>query len=266
MTEIVVVGAGRCGLHVSAQLAARGQKVTLIERLPEAGGQVPEPDRDILLRFALRNGVRLLAGTLAVAYDETATHTLGVNGTERLRTSALVITSGTRPATRAELGIRGDRCAGILPGSAAHHFLDSGVLLGRRPVVLGSGPLARHLVESLRDHGARQVVSVGMSRLDVSAWPWVSRYDDSRIISVSGRLRVENVLLKTPSGVQRILTDSVLLAESSIPMRNVEGAITERPGVFFCHTEDEDNKTALARRLAHVTVSDVAEYLAAQSS
>jgi hypothetical protein len=265
MTEIVVVGAGRCGLHVSTRLAARGLAVTLVERLPEAGGQVPEPDRDTLLRSALRNGVRLLAGTLAVSYDETGTHTLGVNGANTLRTSALVISSGTRPATRAELGIRGDRCAGVLPGSAAHHFLDSGVLLGRRPVVLGSGRLAKHLLKSLWDRGACEVVSVGMSHLDVSAWPWVSRYEGARIISVRGGLRVESVLLETDDGVQRVLTDAVLLAESRIPMRNVEGAVSEGSGVFFCHTSDEEDLTAQARRLAETTTSDVAEYLAAQS-
>lgn len=68
MTDVMVAGGGRCGLHASRMLAERGLTVTLVERLPQAGGQEPERDAATLVKAAQAAGVKLVLGTLAVEY------------------------------------------------------------------------------------------------------------------------------------------------------------------------------------------------------
>src|SRR5579864_9359188 len=139
VSRVVVVGGGQSGLHAAAMLGAAAH-VKLVERLPDAGGQEPErPHTDELAAGASRAGAVLKLATCAVSWSGAVLTTLGVEGASELEADALVIATGSRPATRGELGIGGDRCAGVLPVSAAVHLTRSGVLVGRRPAVLGGG-------------------------------------------------------------------------------------------------------------------------------
>jgi len=149
VSDVVVAGAGRTGILVSRMLAERGIGVTLVERLPAPGGQEPETDAAQLARAASRAGVRMMLGTLAAEFRQGQVHTLGVEGAVTLSADALVVATGSRPQTRAELGIAGERGAGVMPGSATRHLLDSGVLLGRHPLVIGDGHLAEELCSAL---------------------------------------------------------------------------------------------------------------------
>lgn len=257
MTTVMVAGSGRCGLHTARILAANGIKVTVVERLPESGGQEPERDARRLHRAARRAGAEFMLGTLAVAYRNGRVDTLGVQGAQSTAVRCLVLATGTRPQTRAELGIGGDRGAGVMPGSAALHFLDSGLLMGKSPVVIGHGELALHLGETLLARGAHEVTSVA-SQPRIGQWPKViRRLDDASVVSVQGFPRVRSATVAAAEGTLDISTDSVILASGRVPMRNVEGAIFPGPNVVDCFSAGDPKADDEAVRVARSAVARV---------
>lgn len=284
MSSAVIAGSGQRGLICATELAVAGLDVVVVERLPHPGGQEPERTTGRLAKAARCAGVRFVLGTLAVQYDGAMVDTLGVNGARSLPCDALVVATGSRPATRAELGIAGDRCAGVLPGSAALHLTQAGVLLGHRPLIAGSGAFAAHCAEVQLAAGASEVtMTLPAHALDKVGVPAAVRvFAGYRVASVHGAARVEAAVLRRDSGPpdgtedgppdgtgeqpaagarsqgrdgepQRIIADALILAAGMRPMRNIEGAITERDGVFFCQPEGEDRGEQAARDSAAAT-------------
>lgn len=245
MSDVAVVGAGQTGLLAAVTLARAGVRVTLVERLPAPGGQEPERETATTLAGdARRAGVRMRLGTLAVRWEGGTLHTLGVDGAGRLACAGLLVASGTRPATRGELGIAGDRFAGVTPGSAAVHLTESGVLLGRCPVVLGGGTLAASCVRVLRHAGAERVTLVAPDGvLDPEAAQADGVLEGWTVETALGAPRVSTVVVMREGERERLHADALVLAHRRLPMRNVEGAVRAGPGVVFCHS-GADPKTA----------------------
>lgn len=263
--------------------------VVVVERLPHPGGQEPERTTERLAKAARQAGARFVLGTLAVQYDGTVVDVLGVDGAGSLPCDVLVVAAGSRPATRAELGITGDRCAGVLPGSAALHLTQAGVLLGHRPLVAGSGAFAAHCAQVQLAAGASEVTMTLPARAAsaVRVPAAVRVFAGYRVASVHGTARIEVAVLRLesrppadagerprPEGQppaadgepQRIATDALILAARMRPMRNIEGASTERDGVFFCQPEGEDRGEQSARTAAAATCSLVLATLASGPS
>jgi hypothetical protein len=238
--EVVVAGAGRSGLLVARILAEEGLGVTMVERLPAPGGQEPEPDAESLAAAATDAGVGWRLGTLALERVPDAVRTLGTEGAESLAAAVLVLATGTRPATRAELGIVGDRGAGVLPGSVAHHYLDSGVLPGREPLVVGDGQLAHELCAQLVRSGARRVTRVHSGPLPPT--PAGTTFGDATVEAVHGFPRVTGATVRQGERITRVAVDAVLLASGRVPMRNVEGALFGSDTVVECFSS-ADPKT-----------------------
>lgn len=263
MTAVAVVGAGRTGLLAAGALARAGAHVTVVERLPAPGGQ--EPERDTATRLAeqaRRAGARLVLGTLAVRWDPGRLHVLGVDGAARIDCAALAVTTGTRPATRGELGIAGDRCAGVVPGSAALHLTESGVLLGRRPIVIGGGSLAASCVHALTAAGADRVTVVAPDGvLDGGAAAAGSVFEGWSVESVLGSPRVAAVTIARDGSRERLAGDALVLAHRRVPMRNVEGAVRPRAGVVFCHSSADPKSLEDAAVTADRGVGEVIEVL-----
>jgi NADPH-dependent 2,4-dienoyl-CoA reductase/sulfur reductase-like enzyme len=236
--QVAVVGSGQAGLVASTRLACAAAQVTLVERLPAPGGQEPEgPVVGDLAARARAAGVGMALGTMALKWDGITLYTLGVEGARRLPCAALVVATGTRPASRAELGIAGDRPAGIVPGSAALHLTESGVLLGRRPVVLGGGSLAASCVTSLRDAGAEHITVVAP---DGILAPIADLADDIfngwAVTEALGQPRVSRIVITRRGASDYLAADTLILAHKRVPMRNIEGAIDPAPRVVFCHS------------------------------
>ncbi len=285
-TNVFIAGAGRSGLHAARLLAGHGLAVTLVERLPAPGGQEPEPDAEALARAARVAGVRFVLGTLAVSLDRAPSmigvddprisrannpdhgnpgsgpgrvHTLGIDGARVFPVDALVVATGTRPATLAELGATGDRTAGVLPGSAAVHLIESGVLPGWRPVIVGGGDLARHCLSLCLRAGAHGASLVSPSGPPGAAVPVpggrgqdsVDVYDGWRLVSVHGQPRVGYVVVARDGQTLRIPADAVILAQDRRPMRNIENAVRDAGVVVGCHSsadpKTDDDALATAR-------------------
>jgi hypothetical protein len=289
MSSVVVAGAGQRGLICAAQLAANSTDVVVVERLPYPGGQEPERSTARLAKAARQAGARFVLGTLAVQYDGTVVDVLGVDGAAALPCDALVVATGSRPATRAELSITGDRCAGVIPGSAALHLTQAGVLLGHRPLIAGSGAFAAHCAHMQLAAGASEVtMTLPAHSLDEVKVPaGVQVFAGYRVASVHGAFRIEAAVLRLesePSGgagqppdpdsqsprtdgePQQIAADALILAAGIRPMRNIEGAIIERDGVFFCQPGGEDRSEQSARIAAAATCSLVLATLAASQA
>jgi pyruvate/2-oxoglutarate dehydrogenase complex dihydrolipoamide dehydrogenase (E3) component len=289
MSSVVIAGSGQRGLICASRLAAAGLDVVVVERLPHPGGQEPERSTARLAKEAREAGAGLVLGTLAVQYDGRTVDILGVDGAASLPCEALVVATGSRPATRAELGITGDRCAGVVPGSAALHLTQAGVLLGHRPLIAGSGAFAAHCARVQLAAGASEVTMTLPAHVpgEVSVPAGVRVFAGYRVASVHGTSRVEVAVLHRENGSadgaqeplrpegqaartegepQRIAADALILAAGMRPMRNIEGAITERDGVLFCQPEGEDRGEQAARAAATATCSLVLAKLAADQT
>ena len=255
----LVVGAGRSGLLAARMLAREGLAVTLVERLPAAGGQEPEPAASGLAKAARRAGVDFVLGTLAVSLSGPVVETLGIGGAGSYRPDALVVATGTRPATVGELGVTGDRCAGILPGSAMIHLVESGVLPGWRPVVLGGGDLARHCAELCLRAGAHSVSVVSPAECAFASGRGIDTYDGWRLVSIHGWPRVDHVVIERDGQVARVTGDAVILAHQRRAMRNIEGAIRDGGLVVGCHSTADPKTADDAERTAREATQHVLE-------
>ncbi len=263
MSSVAVVGSGRTGLICAAELARKSVNVTLIERLPQPGGQEPEPDVGGLVKAASEAGVRWELGTMAVSYLNGQLQTLGVEGAATRHFDALLVASGCRPATRGELGIAGARCAGVVPGPVALHLTESGVLLGRYPVILGGGQLALECTDLLLRAGAQHVVVVAPEGPQVEFPTGVEIHEGWMITSVQGSLgRVTGVTVDSPG--ETITCDAVILAFQRRPARNIEGAVFDGESVVFCHSTVDPKDEIDAREKASAAVAEALDVLAAR--
>jgi NADPH-dependent 2,4-dienoyl-CoA reductase/sulfur reductase-like enzyme len=240
MASVVVAGAGQRGLRCAALLARAGAAVTIVERLSAPGGHDPGRSAGDAAHSATRSGARLLVDTLALRFDGTFVEVLGADGVSRLPCDALVVATGSRPASRAELCITGDRCAGVVPGPAALRLTRAGVLLGHRPLVAGSGKFALRCAREQLAAGASAVALTMPAGTRQAPDAGIRVYDGYRVVSVHGAIRVDRAILRNEHESIQVGADALILAAGLRPLRNIEGAIEQREGVFFCQPNRED--------------------------
>jgi NADPH-dependent 2,4-dienoyl-CoA reductase/sulfur reductase-like enzyme len=226
---VVVVGGGIAGLAAAAELAAT-RAVTLVERLPVAGGVLgyeAAPVRALEDRCRAA-GVRLQLGTTAVRFDGARVLTVGPGAIRWLEAAQLVYAGGGRPATQAELRILGPRLAGVLPATVAIHFAEAGVVLGRRVAIVGTGDWATAAAHALALTRTRCAITV----VAAAGAPPPAFEHDGLIAgwtpcAVEGDGRVGGLVLERDGQRHRVACDAVILADDPRPLRNVDGAVHE---------------------------------------
>ena len=267
--SVVVVGAGAAGLGAAAALARRGAAVALVDRVPVAGGAAGHASPDVRAHAAAaeRAGAAFVLGATATRWEDGRVLVCAPGAITWRPAATLVFAGGTRPATAAELGLAGDRPAGVLAVQVAKHLLETGTPLWRRAVIVGDGPDAAAAAGMIRAAGGT-VTAVGGTRAGVAsatgvasapgvasasgagfAPAWADRVlPDWRAVAVHGRTRVTSLTVARGDETVAIACDAVLLAARPRPVRNVEGAIADdAPGVVFLQDLDAPGFAATAR-------------------
>jgi len=219
---VAIVGAGITGLACAHALRDVAE-VTVVDRIPVPGGvhgwEAPETRE---LAQACRAHMRL--GETAIRWDGLALLAIGQDGPQRMGAAALVIATGARPLGRAELGIAGGRPGGIVAATVACHLAENGLLVGRRPLIVGGGDWAMRAAHELRAAGAERATLVcpdGLLRERPNDDAVHVREHD-RVVSVAGAPRVRTATLA--SG-ETLGCDAVVLAHGVAALRNVDGAV-----------------------------------------
>ncbi|MFJ3928435.1 NAD(P)/FAD-dependent oxidoreductase [Streptomyces sp. NPDC090022] len=235
--DVLVVGAGPAGLALAARVAAAGAgRVEVLEREEEAGG-VPrhcrhggfgDPPRPWLagpayarraVRAALAAGAAVRTGVSATGWAGPLTlTTTSPAGLERITARAVVLATGARERPRSARLVPGSRPAGVLTTGevqqAVHRY---GQDVGRRAVVVGAGPVARHAVRTLRRAGTR-VVAVVTERPRAAAVPGAALLTATTVAELRGRGRLSGVAVRHADGRYGVLAcDTVVFTGDWIP-------------------------------------------------
>ncbi|HEV2013255.1 MAG TPA: FAD-dependent oxidoreductase [Candidatus Dormibacteraeota bacterium] len=228
--DVVVVGAGVSGLTLAGEVARRAS-VTVIDRLPAVGGVLGYEDPLVreLHEVTVARQVELLLGTTALRWVDNRLLVAGPRGIEWIPAGCLVFCGGTRPSTAAELGIGGDRPAGVFSASVAIHLMEAGVRLGNSVVVVGSSDWAARAAFHLDRQGTHAAVVLDQEEPRFGERHWCGW----RLLEVHGAARVSHVLLARDGFRQRIACDAVVLGARLKPLRNVDGAVFEGPNVIY---------------------------------
>jgi flavin-dependent dehydrogenase len=249
--DVIVVGAGPSGLAAAAVLADHA-RVVIVDRIPVPGGESGWQSGEVqrMVDGCRRRGVEFRLGATAIRWKP-GELLIGEPGkVSTMRAHHLVYAGGIRPGTAVDLGITGDRPAGVIPATVAEHLLATDVPLWRRPVIIGRGRWAARLVPHLRRHGA-EVSLVAMD--DESALDAVRTIRCHGGIVVTGRERVTSVTVDASDGTIEIDCDAVILAGRPQANRNVDGAVLETSaGVSFVQPTGGDGPAERAAAAAEI--------------
>ena len=157
---------------------------------------------------------------------------IGPDGVRRIEASALVIAAGSRPLGRAELGLTGPRPAGILPATVACHLSETGLLIGRRPAVIGGGDWAARALERLLHAGADTIEVIAPDGV-LRPLPESAQITLRSSAAPAWRWRAPTASLRSIDGGERVDCDAVVLAHGLAPLRNVDGAVWDGPRTVY---------------------------------
>jgi len=219
---VAIVGAGITGLACAHALRDVAE-VTVVDRIPVPGG-VHGWEAAETRELAPACGAHLRLGETAIRWDGLTLLAIGQDGPRQMGAAALVIATGARPLGRAELGIAGGRPAGVVAATVACHLAENGLLVGRRPLIVGGGDWAMRAAHELRAAGAERATLVcpdGLLRERPNDDAVHVREHD-RVVSVAGAPRVRTATLA--SG-ETLGCDAVVLAHGVAALRNVDGAV-----------------------------------------
>ena len=164
--DIAIIGGGAAGLTAAARCAEAGARTLVVERMERLGGvlrqcihngfglhyfkeEMTGPEyASRVHRMAEKAGAGFMLESTVVEItpEKDGGHCLLVyshaDGVVRLHAKAVILAMGCRERCRGNLGIPGDRTAGVYSAGAAQQMLNmEGMLPGRRAVIVGSGDI-----------------------------------------------------------------------------------------------------------------------------
>ncbi|MFG2873659.1 NAD(P)/FAD-dependent oxidoreductase [Streptomyces sp. NPDC048337] len=250
--DVLVVGAGPAGLALAARVAAAGAgRIEVLEREQDAGG-VPRhchhggfgrPPRPWLrgpvsarraVQAAVDAGASIRTGVTATGWSgPLSLETTSPAGLERITARAVVLATGARERPRSARLVPGSRPAGVLTtGELQQSVHLHGQPVGRRAVVVGAEPVARHAVRTLRRAGA-EVVAMVTEHPRGTALPGVPLLTATTVAELRGRGRLSGVAVRHEDGRSGVLAcDTVVFTGDWIPDHELarRGGIILDPG------------------------------------
>jgi NADPH-dependent 2,4-dienoyl-CoA reductase/sulfur reductase-like enzyme len=258
--DTVVIGGGPAGMAAAALAAELGLSVTLIENRDLLGGiplQCIHPGFGLhylgedltgtqfayrLIDRVERSGaeVMLKAHVHSIdveAHDEKVVNVVAPEGVMKVRCKAVIYAAGARERTLFEIGVVGDRPAGVFTAGEAQLLMDLyGVLPGREVVILGSGDVGLIMARRFALEGAKVKAVV-----EIMPWPGglmrnivqclkdfnIPLLLSHAIVKILGKRRVEKVVVAKVGEDLRPLPGT----EFDIPCDTVVVAAGLRPNV-----------------------------------
>lgn len=243
--EVAIVGGGPAGLSAATELAQQGLDVLVLERQAEAGGiprhcghppfgmrefgrvlRGPEYAKRLVAR-AEAAGVRFLRPASVVALRPGGTLVITTEaGPAHLSARAVLLATGVRETTRAGRLIGGTKPAGVLNTGALQALVYlSGQAPFRRPVILGSELVSFSALLTCRHAGIRPAAMVepGPRPLAWRASPLLPRllgvpcHFGTQVEAVTGRERVEGLVLRTGERVWELAADGLIVSGGFVP-------------------------------------------------
>lgn len=168
VADVAVIGAGPAGLAAAACAAERGQRVVVVDRGINVGGQIwrhvsggaiPRLAEQWIARFE-RSGAKRLGGASVVDAHATASgFELLVDESASaigIRAQSVILATGARELF---IPFEGWTLPGVMGIGGAQALLKSGAsFAGKRVVIAGSGPLMLPVAASMSHAGARVVL------------------------------------------------------------------------------------------------------------
>ncbi|MEU6892396.1 FAD-dependent oxidoreductase [Streptomyces sp. NPDC046557] len=250
--DVLVVGAGPAGLALAARLAGAGAgRVEVLEREQDAGGvprhchhggfgRPPLPwlrgpayarqavDAAVGAGASIRTGVTATGWAGLSSLDTTSPA-----GLERITARAVVLATGARERPRSARLVPGSRPAGVLTtGELQQSVHLYGQSVGRRAVVVGAEPVARHAVRALRRSGA-EVVAMVTEQARGAAVSGVPLLTATAVAELHGRYRLFGVSVRHADGRSGLLAcDTVVFTGDWIPDHELarRGGVAVDPG------------------------------------
>lgn len=252
--DVAIIGGGPAGLAAATELKRLGvERVVVLERSDEAGGI---PRHCGHPPFGMREFKRILTGPAyaqrLVAKAEAAGVSVLVrrsvvrigpqgvltvaspNGTVEMTASRILVATGAREATRAQLLVPGVRPLGIMNTAALQAFVyQERSLPFRRPVIIGSELVSLSALLTCRSHGIRPVAMVETHKV-VQARPsffvlphliGVPVFTGAEILTIEGGGRVTSVRLRQRDGAETFLDcDGVVFSGRFVAEAALAGA------------------------------------------
>jgi thioredoxin reductase len=232
--DVAIIGGGPTGLAAATELKRMGVKrVVILERGEEAGGiprhcgHPPFGMREFariltgpayarrLVRTAGEAGVTLLTKHTVVGKGPDGVLTVASpDGIVTVQATRILIATGAREATRAQLLVPGLRPLGVMNTAALQAFLYQEQRVPfRRPVIVGSELVSLSAVLTCRSHGIRPVAMVEshlllQARRAFFAMPQllgVPVMTGAEILAIDGSPRVSAVRLRLHDGTETAL-------------------------------------------------------------
>jgi len=239
--RVLVVGAGPAGLAAAVEAAGAGCAVTLVDALPEPGGQVwrgqwshdPAGPAGAWFRALRASGAELRMDRRVVAAPRPGLLGLvGPDGAESVAYDRLVLATGARERF---LPFPGWTLPGVLGAGGLQALVKGGLeIRGRRVVVAGSGPLLLAVAAYLRSRGARVLAVAEQAprprrallpelllrpRLLARALPFLALplRPGSWVTRAEGEGQLQRVRLRTPAGPRVLEADFLACGFGLVP-------------------------------------------------
>jgi len=256
--DLIVIGGGPAGVAGAYRASQQGLRVALLEAGERLGGiplqcihpgfgnfyygdDLTGPEFFERLLTGLHDAdVHIITEAYTVCLDVDSQRSKIVDaitplGRISLRAPAVLYAAGARERHRSELGLVGDRVAGVYTAGEAQTLMDvEGVMVGNRVVVIGSGDIGLIMARRCALEGATVVgvlemlpYPTGLTRNVVQCLHDfdIPLYTSRMATALCGKKRVERVVTAAvdeqgqvmPGTVEDLACDTVLLAAGLVP-------------------------------------------------